>query len=459
MDSAWTSVSTVLHVNDLVWGVATSAYQIEGGRYEGGKGQSIWDTFSDQGRLFDPGDIACDHYHRWEEDLDLLADLDVDGYRFSIAWTRIIPDGDGEVNERGLDFYRRLVEGLLERRITPYLTLYHWDLPQALQERGGWANRATVAGFARYASIVATALGSDVKNWITHNEPWVATFLGHQQGVFAPGQSDWALALEVGHHILLSHGEAVEAIRDAVPSASVGIALDCRPARPATALEADEAATRIFDGFRNRWFFDPIFGNGYPEDMVGYYSDLGRMTPSPTWIRAGDLERISAPIDFLGVNYYTTIEVARGGEESEDSGVEPGPDVPDGYTEMGWRIDPSGLQRFLARVDTEYHPASILVTENGASYSDGPDKGLVVEDRRRIDYLTRHIEVIDQLRRENIAVNGYFVWSLLDNLEWVQGFSQRFGLVWVDHDTGRRIPKQSYFWYRDLIADRRPDPI
>jgi beta-glucosidase len=436
--------------HDFVWGVATSAYQIEGGRQQGGKGESIWDRFSDQGRLRDRGDIACDHFHRWEEDLDLLAELGVDAYRFSVAWTRVIPDGDGERNQAGLDFYRSLVEGLRLRGIAPYLTLYHWDLPQALQDKGGWASRGTVDAFARYAGILADELGGDVGHWITQNEPWVSAMLGHRDGVFAPGLTDWNTALAAGHHLLLSHGRAVEEIRSRVRRGSVGIAIDCRPVEPASGSEGDIAAARHFDGFRNRWFFDPVFGRGYPEDTRRVYADSGRLDPG--LIQVGDLDVMSTPIDFLGLNYYTTIRVGTGSEESDEPENEPGPDPAPGYTEMGWRIDPGGLDGYLRHLTETYRPASILVTENGASYSDRPDDDGVIDDRRRISYLQGHIEAVGQARGDGVPVDGYFVWSLLDNLEWVMGFSQRFGLVWVDHESGRRIPKRSFDWYKRLAT-------
>lgn len=438
---------------DFVWGVATSAFQVEGARHADGKGESIWDRFSDDGRLRHPGDFAADHYHRLEEDLDLLAGLGVDAYRFSTAWTRVIPDGDGEVNAAGLDFYRRLTTGLVDRGIQPYLTLYHWDLPQALQEQGGWASRRTVDAFARYAGIMADALGDRVGVWITQNEPWVSAFLGHRDGVFAPGIEDWPTALVAGHHLLLSHGRAVEAIRSARPGATVGIALDCRPSVPAD--DDAIAANRHFDGFRNRWFFDPVFGRGYPEDIVADYVDRGHLPGGiDALVEPGDMDLIGTRIDFIGVNYYTTIAVAVGAEEDDEPEGPVGADPPEGFTEMGWRNDPGGLTAFLVRVTDDYGPESILVTENGASYSDGPDHDGRVRDIRRIEYLDSHIDAV-MTARQRAPVDGYFVWSFLDNLEWVQGFSQRFGLVWVDPETGRRIPKDSYFWYRDRIDAAR----
>jgi beta-glucosidase len=440
--------------DSFVWGAATSAYQIEGGRNEMGKGQSIWDTFSDEGRLSDPGDEACDSFHLWERDLDLLAEMGADAYRFSVAWTRVIPDGDGEVNEAGLDFYRQMVDGMKRRGIAPYLTLYHWDLPQALQDRGGWVERSTVDAFVRYAGIVSRALGRDVKHWITQNEPWVAAMLGYLEGVFAPGVSDWPSAIAAGHHLLLSHGRAVEAIRDEVDSATVGIALDCRPTRPATGKDHD--AARHFDGFRNRWFFDPVFGKGYPDDIMRTYVDRSRF-PSDL-IASGDMDEIAAPIDFLGLNYYTTVAVHSGADEIEAEDAEPTARPTAGFTEMGWEIDPDGLADYLIHIADTYAPASILVTENGASYSDGPDEKGLIDDRRRIAYLSRHVAAVETAREAGVPVDGYFVWSLLDNIEWVLGFNQRFGLVWVDQETFERLPKRSFDWYRQLIANRQlPD--
>jgi beta-glucosidase len=432
----------------FTWGVGTSAYQIEGGR-EAGKGESIWDRFAADGRMKENGTVACDHYHRYREDVDLLYDLGVNAYRFSIAWTRIVPDGTGEVNREGLDFYRRLVDALLATGITPWATLYHWDLPQALQDRGGWPARPTVEAFVRYTDVVTEALGDRIKHWITHNEPWVAAILGHQEGIFAPGIRDRRAALTAAHHLLVSHGRAVDVIRDRVEDATVGIALDCRPSVPASDSPADLAAQRHFDGFRNRWFFDPVFGRGYPEDMIDDYMDSGRFDASV--VKPGDYGDIAAPLDFLGLNYYTSLRISAGREESEDTGIPPGAPSRPGHTEMGWPVTPEALTGFLARVHHTYHPSSIVITENGASYSDGPGADGVVDDDRRIEYLDAHVEAVAAALEAGIPVDGYFVWSLLDNLEWTEGFSQRFGLVWVDHATQQRIPKRSFGWYRDRI--------
>jgi beta-glucosidase len=435
----------------FTWGAATSAYQIEGGR-EDGKGESIWDRFSAESRLRDPGDVACDHYHRWPEDVDLLADLGVTAYRFSIAWTRILPDGTGAVNGAGLGFYDRLVDALLDRGITPWITLYHWDLPQALQDRGGWPERSTVDAFLRYTEVVSRTLGDRVRHWITQNEPWVAAFLGHLAGVFAPGQTSWAATLAAGHHLLLAHGRGTEVLREHVEGARVGIALDCRPSEPASDDPADVAADRHFDGFRNRWFFDPVFGRGYPADTVATYRERGRLPAEgdPPWLRPGDLDAIAAPLDFLGLNYYTAVRVAAGADEADDPEGPVGPGAPPGFTEMGWRSTPGALTAFLERLHRDYAPPSIAITENGASYGDGPDAGGVIHDGPRITYLEEHIAAVGDAIAAGVPVEGYFVWSLLDNLEWVAGFSQRFGLIWVDHTTQQRIPKASARWYAEV---------
>lgn len=439
------------------WGVATSAFQIEGARHADGKSDSIWDRFGDDGHMPVPGDTACDHYNRLNEDLDLLAALGVGAYRFSIAWTRVIPDGAGDINPAGLGFYDRLVDGLLERGIEPWPTLYHWDLPQVLQDGGGWSERSTTDHFAHYADVLAKHLGDRVTNWITHNEPWVATYLGHLYGVFAPGMSDWSTALTTAHHILVSHGKATKAIRDAWPGARVGIALDCRPARPASPTPEDAAASRYFDGFRNRWFFDPVFGMGYPSDMVEAFREKGRIEGDvPAFVQIGDMDLISTPNDFLGLNYYTTLPVPVGSEERDDPEEEPGTDPPDGFTEMGWAIDPDGLRDYLVHLSDRYDPPSLVVTENGASYSTGPDVTGSIPDDRRIDYLDAHVDAVIEASRRGAPVDGYFVWSLMDNLEWVQGFDQRFGLVWVDHATQRRIPKKSFEWFRRVVEPESP---
>ncbi len=442
--------------SDFTWGVATSAYQIEGGRFEGGKGESIWDRFADEGRMPESGDVACDHYHRWPEDVALMRELGVDAYRMSLAWTRILPDGVGPVNQAGVDFYRALFEAMLDAGITPWVTLYHWDLPQALQDRGGWASRETAGAFSRYAEVASDVFGDLVTNWITHNEPWVAAVVGHIDGVFAPGIQDWGVGLRAAHHILLSHGLAVEAIRANQPDAKVGIALDCRVSQAASDAPEDVAAARHFDGFRNRWFFDPVFGKGYPADMIDAYHRRGRLEePRLPFVVEGDLETIATPMDFLGLNYYAALSIGAGNEESGDTGVPESSSPPPGYTDMGWPVTPQGLTEYVRHLDETYGPASIVITENGAAYSDAPDDEGRVGDARRIDYFDAHVAAVAAARDGGVPVDGYFAWSLLDNLEWTSGYGLRFGLVWVDHATGERIPKDSYFWYRDVIEASR----
>jgi len=445
----------------FVLGAATSSFQIEGAADQ--RGETIWDRFIAARDLRDDGLTACDHVARFEQDLDLMAELGLEAYRFSVAWARVLPEGHGRPDARGLGFYDRLVDGLLERGITPWLTLYHWDLPQALEDVGGWRARDTVGRFADYAALMAGTLGDRVTNWITHNEPWVASMLGHRDGVFAPGGTDMGEALTVAHHLLVSHGTAAQAIRATTSHVRIAIAVDCRPAVPASDREPDVEATRHFDGFRNRWFLDPLFGRGYPDDMVDAYRASGRFDARVDGagpVRGGDLETIAQPLDVLGLNYYTGIRVAAGQEEDETPEVAPGPTPPAGHTEMGWPIQPEVLRDFLLRLTRVYAPRSIMITENGASYSDGPGPDGRVRDVRRIRYLHDHIVASLEARDGGAPIEGHLTWSLLDNLEWTQGFAQRFGVVWVDHTTQQRVVKDSGWWLRDTIAARRlPDPL
>jgi beta-glucosidase len=441
-------------------GAATSSFQIEGSADL--RGETIWDRFIAERGLPDDGLTACDHVARAEQDLDLMAELGLEAYRFSVAWARVLPDGRGRPDPRGLGFYDRLVDGLLERGITPWLTLYHWDLPQVLEDRGGWRNRDTVGAFADYSALMADTLGDRVVNWITHNEPWVASMLGHRDGVFAPGSDDMGEALTVAHHLLVSHGAASQALRSIVPAPRVSIAIDCRPAVPASDREPDVEATRHFDGFRNRWFLDPLFGSGYPEDMTTDYRARGLFDAREDGegpVRAGDLELIAQPLDVLGLNYYTGITVHAGRSEDETPDVLPGPRPVAGHTEMGWAIQPDVLRDFLLRLTRDYAPRSIMITENGASYSDAPDADGRVRDTRRIRYLHEHVSAALDAREAGAPVEGHLTWSLLDNLEWTMGFSQRFGIVWVDHTTQQRIVKDSGWWLRDVIDTRTlPEP-
>ncbi len=437
----------------FVWGTATSSYQIEGAWDEDGKGESIWDRFSHTAGTIEDGssgDVACDHYHRWPEDVALIKSLGIQAYRFSISWPRILPTGRGKVNQAGLDFYSRLVDGLLEAGIAPCVTLYHWDLPQPLQDEGGWPVRPTAEAFADYADVVSRHLGDRVKCWMTHNEPWVAAFVGHAEGRHAPGIRDWPSALRASHHLLLSHGWAVPVIRRNSPAAEVGIVLNTAPAVPASPSAADYQAWRHFDGLLHRWFLDPLYGWCYPPDVVADCVARGRLrSHSLPFVEEGDLEAIAVPTDFLGINYYSRAVVRD--EKASDNLPQtafPGEE----RTEMGWEVYPDGLYDILARVYLAYSPPKIYVTENGASYSDGPDADGRILDRRRIAYLRDHLAAAHRAIQVGVPLAGYFVWSVLDNFEWARGYTQRFGIVWVDYATQRRIAKQSALWYNTVIA-------
>jgi beta-glucosidase len=372
-----------------------------------------------------------------------MSDLGLQGYRFSISWPRIQPDGRGPANPKGIDFYRRLVEGLLERQITPLATLYHWDLPQGLQESGGWASREVVDRFAEYAGLMFDGLGDLVDNWITHNEPWVTAFLGYGSGVKAPGVRDWRAALAAGHHALLSHGRAVEAFR-AGHQGRIGITLDL------THVTGEPEAARRLDGHRNRWFLDPVLRGGYPADLVDHYED--RFGPLD-FVHNGDLEEIAAPVDFLGVNFYQPAEVKLNG----DNGLLGVEEVPfEGQrTAMGWSVEPGSLTDLLVRLKRDYGDVPLVITENGASFDDPPlDGHEVIEDPERTAYLRDHVAAVERALEAGVDVRGYYVWSLFDNFEWEHGYASRFGIVAVDFESQRRIPKRSALWYRELIAQQ-----
>jgi beta-glucosidase len=434
----------------FVWGVATAAYQIEGAVAEAGRGPSIWDTFAHSpGRVRDgdTGDIACDHYHRYAEDIQLMADLGVSAYRFSIAWPRIQPGGGGPDNPLGLAFYDRLVDRLLAAGIDPVATLYHWDLPQALEDRGGWLNRDTSYRFAEYAATVAAALGDRIRRWITLNEPFVSAWMGYGIGRHAPGRTLAAGCFPATHHLLLGHGLAVAALR-AAGDVPVGITNTLAPVRPASDDPADAEAARRLDGVHNRLYTDPVLLGRYPDDLANLHggADLSA-------IRDGDLDAIGAPLDFLGVNYYYAY-TARAAGPDNPLGAEqaPRPDVP--ATGFGWPVLPDGMHDLLVQLADRYGPAlpPIYITENGAAYDDkvGPDGQ--VSDVDRVGYLDGHLRAVRRALAAGVDVRGYFCWSLLDNFEWAEGYSKRFGLVYVDYPTQRRIPKQSYAWYHRLVT-------
>ena len=450
----------------FLWGAATAAYQVEGAVREDGRGPSIWDTFSHApGKIFhgDTGDVACDQYHRLEEDLDLMAELGLKAYRFSVAWPRIQPEGSGPANQKGLDFYKRLVEGLRERSVEPVLTLYHWDLPQALEDGGGWTSRETSSRFAEYAGILHEALSDSVRFWITLNEPWVSAWLGYGAGVHAPGHADPAKALAATHHLLLGHGLAVERMRAGAGNSRIGITLNLSPVRPAKAERpADVGAARRVDGHANRLYLDPIFRGSYPEDVLDHY----RPDTDLSFVRDGDLEKISAPLDFLGVNYYMrhTVREAEGARAGSIlfPGMRARTVKPHGAetTATGWPIEPDGLTEILVRLKDEYTGLPIFVTESGAAFHDYVDPEGGVDDEERVSYLEAHFRAAHKAMEEGVDLKGYFVWSLLDNFEWAEGYSKRFGLVYVDYATQRRTPKASARWYSGVIERnglREPD--
>ncbi len=456
-------MSSVTFPKGFIWGSATSSYQIEGATREDGRGESIWDRFAGTPSNIKDGtngDVACDHYHRWREDLDLLRRLGHAAYRFSLAWPRILPRGRGPANPAGLDFYSRLVDGLLERGIVPFATLFHWDLPQALQDDGGgWANRATVTAFAEYADVVTRRLGDRVKHWITHNEPWCSSMVSHQKGVHAPGVRDWRIALAAAHHILLSHGQAVPIIRTNSPGATVGITLNLSPSVPASPSPEDADAARRHDGYMNRWFLEPVFRGEYPADIVTDYIADGHLPDGMPFVRPGDLRDMAAPTDFLGVNYYNR-HVARSDRIPEEKNAPrtvfaaPRAD----WTDIGWEVHAPGMFEVLMRVHLEYRPRTIYITENGAAYSDAPDASKRIADVKRIRYLRDHLLEAKRALDNGVPLDGYFAWSLLDNYEWDHGYSQRFGLTWVDYATQERIPKDSALWYQKVIEANAVPP-
>ncbi len=438
---------------DFLWGAATASYQIEGAVAEDGRQPSIWDTFSHTpGKIHngDTGDVADDHYHLWRDDIALMHSLGLRAYRLSVAWPRILPNGTGAVNAPGLDFYDRLVDGLLAAGIRPFVTLYHWDLPQTLQDAGGWANRATMDAFVHYADIVARRLGDRVHDWITHNEPWCISFLSHMLGHHAPGATDAALAFQVAHHVLTSHGLAVPVIRAAAPRAQVGITLNLFAVRPESDSEADAAAARRHDGYLNRWFLDPVFGRGYPNDILDL---IGPLAPT---MQPGDLQAAGVPTDFLGINYYNPSYVRASdsaGNLFKVSELTPQEYAARGFqlTEMGWPIDPTGLRDVLLRVHLNYGPRAIYITENGIATPDTVVDGRV-DDPGRIAYIDGHLRATADAMRLGAPVRGYFLWSLMDNFEWAWGYSKRFGAVYVDYATQRRIAKASAHWYKGVIT-------
>lgn len=428
---------------EFVWGVATSAYQIEGAANEGGRAPSIWDTFSHTpGKILDQsnGDVACDHYHRYAEDVEHIANLGLDAYRFSVSWSRVQPDGHGAWNEEGMDFYARLIDALAQKNIRAHMTLYHWDLPQALQEQGGWLNRDTAVHFARYAQEMAARFGDQLASIATHNEPWCTANLGYGNGQFAPGVVDPVAALQVSHHLLLSHGLAIQAMRKQNKSAKLGIVLNQWTADPATDSDEDRAAAAWEYARSVQWFMDPIFRGHYPELALAKI-DRSRFIVAPE-----DMQAIQQPLDFLGINYYFRAYIS----------TETPPRMPEaklGLTDMGWEIYPEGLSRLLIGIHQEYKDLGlppIYITENGMAVADQLE-GDQIHDSPRIDYMQRHFQEVAKAIAAGVDIQGFFYWSLLDNFEWNSGYLRRFGLIYVDYVSQRRIWKDSAIWLKSFV--------
>ena len=437
----------------FTWGTATSSYQIEGAHDVDGRSASIWDTLCDREGAIDDksnGDVACDHYNRWKDDLDLINRLGFQSYRFSIAWPRVLPNGRGDTNQAGLDFYSQLVDYLLELNIQPCVTLYHWDLPQVLEDQGGWPERDVAKVFVDYTNVVVKALGDRVTRWVTHNEPWCAAMLGYHEGRHAPGKTNLYDAVRASHHMLLSHGWATQVIRERVKDAEVGIVLNPVPGVPASNTPEDKEAFRRFDGVFNRWYLDPLYKGSYPQDVLDDYAeDASFNGKSYDFIEDGDNAVISVPTDFLGINYYSRAVIAS--EELKERAHRI-PDVgPEMRTDMGWEVYPTGIYDLMKRIHDDYQVNAIIITENGAAYDDAPDENGRVHDHRRTAYIHGHLAAVKRAISDGIPVTGYYVWSLMDNFEWSFGYTKRFGIVYVDYETQKRYPKDSALWLSKVM--------
>lgn len=443
-------MASIQFPKDFVWGTATASYQIEGAYNEDGRGMSIWDTFSrTPGKVVngDTGNVACDSYHRYEEDIALLKNLGVKAYRFSIAWPRIYPDGDGELNQKGLDYYAKVIDGLLAAGIEPCVTLYHWDLPQALQDKGGWDNRDTIRAFVRYAETAFKAFGGKVKQWITFNETWCVSFLSNYIGAHAPGNTDLQLAVNVAHNCMVAHGEAVKAFRALGTPGEIGTTHNLYWFEPYTTKPADVAAAHRNRAYNNEWFMDPTFKGQYPQFMVDWFKGKGVEVP----IQPGDMETIAQPIDFIGVNFYS----GGFGRYKEGEGLFDCEEVQVGFdkTFMDWNVYADGLYKVLSWVHEEYGDVPIYITENGACYEDELTTEGRVHDAKRADYFKKHFIQCHRLIESGVPLKGYFAWSLLDNFEWAEGYVKRFGIVYTDYKTLKRYPKDSYRFIQSVIEN------
>jgi beta-glucosidase len=452
-----TSPARLEFPNGFLWGASTSAYQIEGSVHADGRGESIWDRFTQQSGHVDggdTGDVACDHYRRWAGDVDLIAGLGLNAYRFSIAWPRLFPEGRGRLAREGADHYDRLIDALLDRGIKPLVTLYHWDLPQALQDRGGWRNRETAEAFGEYAALCFERFGDRVPYWITHNEPWIVAVLGHELGIHAPGERDLAGSVRAAHHLLLSHGRAVQALAATGRDASVGVAYSLFPHYPASASQEDRDASQASDGYVNRWYLDPVLRGSYPADMAARYEQAAGPAD---FIADGDLAAIGARCDFVGVNYYTRRRVAADPAGSRWPWRVEGPEDGVPLTDAGWEIVPGCLTDTLLRLHAEYGGPPLIITENGAVFDDQPGPDGRVHDRRRVSFLHDHLAAVHTAIERGANVLGYFHWSLMDNFEWARGYGQRLGLVHVDYETQQRTVKDSGAYLARVAADNALD--
>ncbi len=433
---------------DFLWGYATAAYQIEGAVAEDGKGESIWDRFTHTpDKILDGknGDITCDHYHLYKEDVRIMKELGTKSYRFSLSWPRIIPGGKGQINQKGVDFYKRLLTSLHENGIVPAVTLYHWDLPQKLQDIGGWANRDTALYYEEYCAKMYQQLGDLIPIWITHNEPWCVSFLSNWLGIHAPGNKDFKTAAQVSYNILYSHGLGVRAFRDSGRKGEIGITMNFTQIYPASEKEEDIKAAQRYDGYYNRWFLDPVLKGSFPADMSEHYQSRGLLPE----MSDQDLELMSQPLDFLGVNYYTSNLIKHDSSQQPLETSVVSRNLP--VTSCGWEVHPEGMYDLLVRIRRDYGDIKILITENGAAYEDTVSESGEVNDPARIDYLQKHYVQTHRAIQDGVNITGYYVWSYCDNFEWAEGFTKRFGLVYVDYPTRKRIVKSSGRWFRDVM--------
>jgi len=433
--------------NDFLWGTATASYQIEGAYNEDGKGESIWDSFAHTpGKIVKDynGDIACDHYHRYQEDIALMKEIGVNSYRFSIAWSRLFPNGKGKVNQKGLDFYKSLISELNKNNIKPMATIYHWDLPQSLQFHGGWTNKDTVKYFLQYSDLLFEELGDVVDKWVTFNEPWCISFLSNQIGAHAPGLKDYRTALKVAHNLMVAHGKTIDLYREKNLNNDIGITLNLSPVEPMADSDSDKGAALLMDCYKNRWFLDPIFKGEYPEELYNIYqNEFGDFTEGYE-----DISTAKRELDFLGVNYYSRTLV----RYKQDDILRSQQVSPEGkYTDMGWEVYPDGLYELLKRIDKDYGPLPIYITENGAAYKDELEDG-EIHDIKRLNYLKTHFQSAARAIEDGIPLKGYFIWTLLDNFEWAFGYTKRFGLLYTDYENNlKRIWKDSAKWFKDFL--------